>query len=258
MEKPHSEEETLWEYPVTQEQPVRRITRAYACSLSNLPIFQYLSPTTKRKQRVYHINEETSEAPSLEDIVLDYLQSINSPWEEIPEDSPSEGNPSSDWENPSKETLNQNIPILDMTNIPQSGGNQLPPPLGELPPWLAQDAMAIPGKQHFLPKNVEKVLPKFYPEWGDTVENHINSFFLAMHMLGVADEDIVCRLFPFTLIGATSTWYFSLRIGSTTSWATFQQAFLDKYGDDKTLVALVLELSLLNMKTKEKVKDFNI
>jgi len=77
-------------------------------------------------------------------------------------------------------------------------------------------------------------------------------------MLGVADEDIVCRLFPFTLIGATSTWYFSLRIGSITSWAAFQQAFLDKYGDEKTLAALVLELSYLKMETKEKVKDFHI
>jgi len=77
-------------------------------------------------------------------------------------------------------------------------------------------------------------------------------------MLGLADEDIVCRLFPFTLIGAASTWYFSLRTGSITSWATFQQLFLDRYGDEKTPVALVLELSCLKMETKEKVKDFNI
>jgi hypothetical protein len=47
-------------------------------------------------------------------------------------------------------------------------------------------------------------------------------------------------------------------MGSITSWAAFQQAFLDKYGNDKTLVALVLELSHLKMETKEKFKDFNI
>jgi len=77
-------------------------------------------------------------------------------------------------------------------------------------------------------------------------------------MFGVVDEDVVCRLFPFTLIGATSTWYFNLRIGSITSWGAFQQAFLDKFGNDKTPVALVLELSHFKMDTKEKVKDFNI
>lgn len=55
-----------------------------------------------------------------------------------------------------------------------------------------------------------------------------------------------------------STWYFNLRIGSITSWDAFKQAFLEKFGSDKTPTALVLELSRLKMETKEKVKDFNI
>lgn len=184
-------------------------------------------------------------APSLEDIVLESLQSIDTPWEEIPEDPLSEGNPWPDLGNPNKEhlkeTFNQNLPIHNMANVPPPsgnpplppppggnllllpppGGNQPPPPLGALPPWLAQDVVAVPGQQHALPKNAERVLPKFDPEWGDTVDNHIHSFFLVVHMLGVADEDVVCRSFPFTLIGAASTWYFSLRIGSITSWGAF-------------------------------------
>lgn len=77
-------------------------------------------------------------------------------------------------------------------------------------------------------------------------------------MFRVADEDVVCRLFPFTLIVVASTWYFSLRIGSITSCVAFQEAFLDKFCDDKTPAVLVLELSYLKMETKEKVKDFNI
>lgn len=103
--------------------------------------------------------------------MLDSLQSIKSPWEEIPEDSPSEGNPWPDLENPIKEALNQNISILDMANIPPPGGNQLPPHLGALPPWLAQDVVAIPSPQHPLPKNAKKVLPKFDLEWRDTIES---------------------------------------------------------------------------------------
>lgn len=61
------------------------------------------------------------------------------------------------------------------------------------------------------------MLPKFDPERADTADNHIHPFFLAMRMLGVADEDVVCCLFPFTLIGAASTWYYGLRIGLITS-----------------------------------------
>ena len=82
----------LWEYHVTQEQPVRVLTRAYACSISQFPFFHSLPPTTKRKTRIFTLSEETFEAPSLEDIMLESLQSIDTPWEEIPEDALSEGN----------------------------------------------------------------------------------------------------------------------------------------------------------------------
>lgn len=81
-------EERLWEYLATHEQPVRTLTRAYAHSLSHLPIFHSLPPKTKRKPRILTLSEDTSVATSLEDIVLESLQSIDTPWEEIPKDSP--------------------------------------------------------------------------------------------------------------------------------------------------------------------------
>ena len=79
-------------------------------------------------------------------------------------------------------------------------------------------------------------------------------------MFGVLDvehEDVVCRLFPYTFEGKASTWYFSLTAGSITSWNKFDLTFMNKFGDDKTPAALVLELSRIHMETKEKVKDFN-
>ena len=57
--------------------------------------------------RVFPISEETSATPSLEDIVLESLQSIKTPWEEIPEDSPSKINPRLNFENPNKERLKE-------------------------------------------------------------------------------------------------------------------------------------------------------
>jgi len=86
-------EERLWEYPVTQGQPVIALTRVYAHSLSQLPIFHSLPLTAKRKPRIFSINKKTSIALSLEDIVLESLQSIDTPWEKIPEDPLSRDNP---------------------------------------------------------------------------------------------------------------------------------------------------------------------
>lgn len=157
----------------------------------------------------------------------------------------------------------RNLPLLpppggNLPLLPPLGGNQPPHPLGALPPWLAQDAIAVPWQQNALSKNAERVLLKFDPKQGDTANNHIHSFFLVVHMLVVVDEDVLCRLFPFTLIDVALTWNFSLRIGSITSWGAFRQAFLDKFGNDKTPNASVLELAHLKIKTKAKVKDFNI
>lgn len=67
-------EERLWEYPIIQEQLVKVLTRAYARSLSQLPIFYSLPLTAKRKPRIFPINEGTYATLSLEDIVLESLQ----------------------------------------------------------------------------------------------------------------------------------------------------------------------------------------
>ena len=67
----------------------------------------------------------------------------------------------------------------------------------------------------------------------------------------------MCRLFPYTFEGKASTWYFSLPESSITSWNQFQIAFLEKFGEDKTPIVLVLELYRIRMDGKKKVKDFN-
>lgn len=91
-------------------------------------MFHYLPPKTKRKSRIFTLSEDTSIATSLEDVVLESLQSINTPWEEILEDYPTKGNSSLDFENPNREASNQNFPIHSMANVPPPGGNRPPPP----------------------------------------------------------------------------------------------------------------------------------
>ena len=45
--------------------------------------------------------------------------------------------------------------------------------------------------------------------------------------------------------------------GSITNWIEFSQDLLDNFGEDKTHVALVLELSRIKIDSKERIKDFN-
>ena len=71
--------------------------------------------------------------------------------------------------------------------------------------WLNQDAVAIPGPQHPLPKHPEKVLPKFDPNSKQIAKDHIKIFMLAIRFRSVENEDIVYRLFPYTFEGNAST-----------------------------------------------------
>jgi hypothetical protein len=80
---------------------------------------------------------------------------------------------------------------------------------------------------------------------------------LAVRLMNVQHEDVVCRLFPYTFENKSSTWYFSLAQASITSWNAFETTFIEKFGEDKTPTTLVLDLSRIKMDAKEKVKDFN-
>jgi hypothetical protein len=150
--------------------------------------------------------------------------------------SSDEGNPPSCPPTPTTPMANQNKPAR---------------------PWLDQDAIAVPGPQHPLPKHPEKWLTKFDLDSKRTAEDHIMKFMLDIRLRNVEHEDVVCRLFPYTFEGNASTWYFTQQPRTITSWEKFESIFLEKFGDGKPPEVLVMDLSNLKMNAKEKVKDFN-
>jgi hypothetical protein len=113
------------------------------------------------------------------------------------------------------------------------------------------------GELHEMPRKFDKLLPKFDPDKPGSPEDHVNNFFLAIHLLGVEHDDIVCRLFPYTFLGKSSTWYFSLPAGSITDWDSFERLFMRKFGERKTMTSLHNELGAIRMDKRERVKDFN-
>ena len=80
---------------------------------------------------------------------------------------------------------------------------------------------------------------------------------LSVNLNVVQHEDVVVRLFPYTLQGAAGSWYFSLPSGSITSWDIFQEHFLTKFGDDRSIMTLINDISNLRAEPKEPIKDFN-
>jgi hypothetical protein len=65
-------------------------------------------------------------------------------------------------------------------------------------PWLVPDVFFVPGALHDMPKHPEKFLPKFDPDSKYFSSNHIKNFMLAVRLMNVRHEDVVCKLFPYT------------------------------------------------------------
>ena len=109
-------------------------------------------------------------------------------------------------------------------------------------PWLATDSIAVPSAQHPFPKHLEKLLPKFDPDNDVTPEDHIKQFRFSLRLMDVQHEYVVCKLFPYTFIGMTSTWFFCLATGFIGSWKQFETTFLSQFVDDITYGVLFLEI----------------
>jgi hypothetical protein len=64
-------------------------------------------------------------------------------------------------------------------------GEEREVPLQDNQPWLAGDAVAIPGLVHNIPRHLEKLLPKYDPETSGLSEDHIKKFILVIMLMNV-------------------------------------------------------------------------
>ena len=103
---------------------------------------------------------------------------------------------------------------------------------------------------------MENHFPKFDSDKDVLLEEHIKQFILALRMMNIEHEDVVCRFFSYTFQGKESTWFFILALSSITSWKHFETTFMTQFRDEKTSGILFLKLSRKNNR-KEKINDFN-
>jgi hypothetical protein len=59
-------------------------------------------------------------------------------------------------------------------------------------PWLALGVVVVPGPVHDHPKNPEKFLSKFDLDNRESPKHHVNKSMLAVNLMGVQHEDVVC------------------------------------------------------------------
>jgi hypothetical protein len=230
---PHSEEghlhpEIPYALPHEEVNQFRRITRAYARQIDAFP-FTPILPRRKQQSRLVVSTPDKVFVHSIEDLIDFMITEIQEPLDLIPEtpaDDIFEPNDLSEEEEPDSESedMEENNDREEEREVP----------LQDNQPWLVGDAVAIPGQVHNLPRHPKKFLPKYDPETSGLPEDHIKKFILAIRLMNIQHEDVVCRLFPYMFENSTSTWYFNLLVGSITSWTKFQKDFLDKFAEETT------------------------
>ena len=66
------------------------------------------------------------------------------------------------------------------------------------PAWRTRTPLNLATPLHDLPKQPEKVLPRFDLGKGVSTEYHLQGFYLALNILNVEHEDVVYRIFQYT------------------------------------------------------------
>ena len=114
--------------------------------------------------------------------------------------------------------------------------DQLNPP----PAWKARSPLNLTPPLHNLPQDFEKLLPKFDPDEKIVMDDHLQSFYLAIEGIRAGEyEDVFYRLFPHTLEGTAASWYFGFPANSITDWDTFERVFRSKYAAQKMHATLI-------------------
>ena len=81
-------------------------------------------------------------------------------------------------------------------------GKQPPP---QVKPWDNHGVVQMAPPLHDLPKHPKRWLPKCNTYDGLLAEEHLHNYILAINLNGVAKEDFVVRLFPYTLQGSAGS-----------------------------------------------------
>jgi hypothetical protein len=90
----------------------------------------------------------------------------------------------------------------------------------------------ILGSPHKIPKGFKEWLPTFSGEDSTMTENHLDSFLSSFEPYDQY-EDVLMRLFSYSLIGKAKEWYNNISPREITNWDVFQNIFIKRFKKEK-------------------------
>nr|XP_027099241.1 uncharacterized protein LOC113718540 [Coffea arabica] len=103
------------------------------------------------------------------------------------------------------------------------------------------------------------LLPTFHGLSGEEPHKHIQEFDVvcsSMKPLGITEEQIKLRAFPFFLKDAAKDWLYYLPAGSITTWAQLKKKFLETFFPASRAASLRKEICSINQYLGESLYDY--
>jgi hypothetical protein len=159
-----------------------------------------LSPLLSHRKQLRRLVVDTLEQVffhTIEDLIDFSLIEIEQPLNMIPKTPSGNYYEPDDFESDEESSKSdhstyESKDMEDNNNNNEERGNKLE----DNQPWLARDALVITGRVHNLPQHPVKLLAKFDPGTYLLLEDHIKKFILAIRLMNVQHEDLVCRIIP--------------------------------------------------------------
>lgn len=125
--------------------------------------------------------------------------------------------------------------------------------------WRPADAspMTFPV-YHDLPKNPEHFCSKFHSgDLNHTADEHVKLFEDLLQNRDIQEEDVACRLFPYTFDEEASYWYIHLPANSIRTWQQMKTAFLEKFRPPIAPSDLYRQFVEIKRQEHEPISTFN-
>jgi hypothetical protein len=94
------------------------------------------------------------------------------------------------------------------------------------------DFSEIYGAPHLMPNNYSERLPRFYGNYFESIENHLQVFWDYVEVRGADDEDVYMRALGVSLGGNVGLWFDHLASGFITGYDMFTGFLNNKWGSN--------------------------
>ena len=147
--------------------------------IRGFPIILFL-PRREYKKKYHPILEDTVLVGDFEELVETTLQEVVQPLNQV--------GPNTPYCSPVHSPPHSPLRLMAGVNA-----NQPPNPPNPPPAWRARSPLNLTPPLHDLPQDFEKMFPKFDPSENILVDDHLQSFYLAIEGLRAQEhKDVVC------------------------------------------------------------------